>query len=499
MGRRILSLWFPRLASERSLRERGAEGPFALVLRAGNRDHLHCLNPAAETRGLQRGLALADARAFCPDLVTRPADLAAEAGFLRALCRWMERYAPFVAREGADGLVADITGVAHLFGGEAALRADLTARLARAGLTVTAGIAGTRGAAHALARHGGGIAAAGAEGAALRPLPVSALRLDHETVEGLGRLGLKRIGDLMGLPRGPVARRFGQGVFLRLDQALGASAEPLSPDRAEPHFGVRMALPEPIGLLRDVEAGLLRLLVRLCAALARHETGARRLRLEMRRVDSSDAVVEIGLARPMRDPQRILALFRKGIDEVDSGFGIERLRLTAPLVEPLPPEQYGRPRPAGDEPLADLVTRLGNRLGFGRIRVFHPEDSHIPERSFSSRPFASLSAATAQPGAPWPVGPERPVTIFAPEPVFPAPEIAEGPVTPPARFVWRRMQMATARATGPERIAPEWWSDDPAWRGGLRDYWKVETRQGRRLWMFHTPQAPGWHVQGEFA
>ena len=61
------------------------------------------------------------------------------------------------------------------------------------------------------------------------------------------------------------------------------------------------------------------------------------------------------------------------------------------------------------------------------------------------------------------------------------------------------MRLSTARATGPERIAPEWWLEDDAWRSGIRDYWQVETRQGRRLWLYHTPQAPGWFVQGEFA
>ena len=61
------------------------------------------------------------------------------------------------------------------------------------------------------------------------------------------------------------------------------------------------------------------------------------------------------------------------------------------------------------------------------------------------------------------------------------------------------MFFTTGRATGPERIAPEWWLPDDAWRTGLRDYWKVETTQGRRLWLFYTPQNPGWFVQGEFA
>ena len=62
--------------------------------------------------------ALADARAICPDLITRPADLAHETAALASLRRWASRYAPMVATDGSDGLMADISGVPHLFGGE---------------------------------------------------------------------------------------------------------------------------------------------------------------------------------------------------------------------------------------------------------------------------------------------------------------------------------------------------------------------------------------------
>lgn len=89
---------------------------------------------------------------------------------------------------------------------------------------------------------------------------------------------------------------------MRLDQALGAQAEPVAAEPDAPHFGVRMTLPEPIGLQSDVMAGLARLLDRLCAKLATTHMGARRLRLELRRVDRAAAQVDIGLARPMRDP-----------------------------------------------------------------------------------------------------------------------------------------------------------------------------------------------------
>ena len=485
MARRLLSIWFPRLASDSSLRSQPVEGPFALTLRSGNADHLHCLNRPAEKLGLQRGMALADARAICPDLTTRPADLADEAAALAALRRWTGRYAPLVSVDGADGLMADISGVPHLFGGEAALRDDLQARLDRAGLQAQTAIAPTRGAAHALARHGGGILAEGRLLEGLGALPVTALRVDQATAEALARMGLTRIAELAHLPRAPLARRVGPGLVLRLDQALGAQAEPVAAPPEAPHFGVRMTLPDPIGLHADVMAGLERLLDRLCAQLAAHHRGARRLRLDLRRVDHRASQIEIGLARPMRAPTRIKALFAKGVEEIDAGFGIDALRLSAPVTEPLAPEQIGSAPAHHEDALADLISSLGNRIGFDRVLRLLPSDSLIPERSFTLAP-----AAYSQP-SPSPTHRSRPAILFPPEAVT-----ATG--HPPVQFRWRRMQLTTLRATGPERITPEWWLDDPAWRSGLRDYWRIETRQGPRLWLFHTPQNPGWYAQGEF-
>lgn len=428
-------------------------------------------------------MALSEARAFCPGLVVRPADPRADQRMLGALRRWALRYCPWVAEEGRDGLVLDITGSAHLWGGEAALRVDMEARLARAGFAVRIGMAETRGAAWALAHTGGGHAAAGQTAEALAPLPVAALRITPDADTGLQRLGLRRIGDLMAAPRAPLARRFGQDLLDQLDRALGHLPEAISPEAEPVHYGVRLTLPEPIGLLDDLNAGLLRLLDRLCEKLCAQEVGARSLLLTLRRVDHAAVDVPLRLAGPMRDPARILPLFARGLDGIDAGFGIDQLRLEATLVEPMATVQIGS-RAAGDDRLEALITRIGTRIGLDNIRRFVPRDSHIPEKGFAKLP------TTTAPVSDWPERPNRPILIFAPERV-------EVTGHPPQSLRWRRMRLTTGRATGPERIAPEWWqAPDPY---GLRDYWRIDTVQGRRLWLFFTPQNPRWFVQGEFA
>lgn len=485
---RVVSLWFPRLASDRVLRAWPVDAPFALTLKQNTANHLYCLNQEAQQQGLHRGMSYSDARAFCPTLQSRTADVSADQNFQRALARWATRYCPWVGTEGDDGLALNITGAAHLFGGEAAFLSDMRQRLARAGLSVRIGLADTRGAAWALAHYGEGTAAQGQTLNHIASLPVAALRLDEKANVALQRLGVRSIADLVALPRPTITRRFGQDVLLRLDQALGDQPEQISPLPDPPHYGVRMTLPDPIGLSADVMAGTERLLEQLCAKLKTQEMGARILRLTLRRVDQAQQEVELRLARPLRSATRILPLFQRGVDRVDAGFGIDQLRLEATQVEALPLQQISHASTRRTDGLDDLITRLGTRIGLENIQRFLPADSHIPERSFIIAP-----AAYSVPAGSWVAMRPRPIRLFPPEPINGA------GARPPRHFHWRRMSLTTGRATGPERIAPEWWLSDKNWRSGLRDYWKVDTRQGRRLWLFYTPQCPGWFVQGEFA
>ncbi|NBE09271.1 Y-family DNA polymerase [Paragemmobacter ruber] len=571
--RRILSLWFPRLAAERALRlarggAAGLAGPLAVVGDQNGAQVIVSLAAEAEAAGLTPGQPLRDATAMCPALVTVPADPAGEAAFLTGLRRWAGKFSPWVAEEPPAGLVVDLTGCAHLFGGEAALLAQVEADCAALGLSLRAAIADTPGAAWALSRHAGqgvpvarsgdaiqqeahatrsraakrrgwekggvlpvagAVAEAGPRGViappgkmrqALGPLPVAALRLPPEAVEGLVRLGLRQVEDIAVLPRAALARRFGAMVLRRLDQALGLEPEPVTPAGAPLHFAARISLPDPIGLLSDVEAAVDRLLPVLCARLVRHGRGARRVRLQAFRADGQVEVAEVGLARASDRVDRIRPLLWMKLGDLDAGFGIDMLRLEAVLTEPLSPVQHRAPsaggagdalprggagdalprggasaalprEAAGDAALDDLIGKLGVRLGTEAVTRFHPGESHLPEKGAQV-----LAAAWSRPFAgPWPRRAARPLMMFRPEPLG-APE---GDPTPPARFRWRRRERVTRVAVGPERIAPEWWLDDPDWRSGPRDYWWVETEEGERLWLFYAhggEVSGGWFCHG---
>ena len=553
-ARRILSLWFSRLSAERLMRLDPllAGEALAVIEEQGNLQAVSGLNAKAAGMGVYVGQPARDAHAMCPGLITRTRMPVADERFLAALQRWAGKFSPWVAIEGRNGLIIDLTGCTHLFGGEESLLHVVDADCRDLGLTVEMGLADTRGAAWALARFAGQtaraarsgdaidqearatraragkrrhwtkggaapqptvtgdarlaglrgrIAPAGQMHRALDPLPVAALRLESDSAAQLTRLGLRRIGDLLGQPRAALARRFGKGLVLRLDQAMGAAPEPISPAKPPDHFAVRMTLPEPIGLEDDILAGLDRLLPRLCNTLSQKGRGARTVALQGFRSDHGVEVITVGLARPTDDPHRILPLLAMKIKDMDAGFGIDMLRLEAVQTEPLHQTkavghlQAGRAvadRLSDETALDDLIGKLGARVGLEAITRVHPANSHIPEKAHQV-----LAAAWSRPHkGSWPGGAARPVTLWSPEPVH-ARACRDLPLT----FRWRGQDHQTVRATGPERIAPEWWLDDPAWRSGVRDYWRVDTDSGRRLWMFFAHGAAmsaGWFCQGDF-
>src|SRR6202022_1273991 len=235
---------------------------------------LAAVNSAATAAGLAPGMPLADALSFFPGLATAAAELAEDAAALRRLAEWCGRYSPWTAPDGTDGVRIEITGSAHLWGGEAALAADLMARLDRRHVSGRIAIADTLGATWAIARFAEMgkdpiILPPGDCRAALAPLPVEALRLDPATAQGLRRVGLKRIGDLSAMPRDALARRFGEAISRRLDQALGDLPEPLSPLGEVPTRRVRLSFAEPIADPADLARAVERLTQDLVTRLAR--------------------------------------------------------------------------------------------------------------------------------------------------------------------------------------------------------------------------------------
>jgi len=553
-------LWLRRLPTDRLTRRSPelAGQPLAVVATIRSARQITALNDEAARLGLRATMGLADARAMYPQLVAIDADDDADAATLNHIADWCDRYTPLVGLDPPDGLFLDISGCAHLFGGEDGLRRDLIRRLAAHGFHARAVIADTPGCAWALARYGVSssfaddettsrsapppergrstrearrvgvnmpsftqppsptlpLSGGGSEQRALLPLPLAALRIDPDIAAPLAQTGLKTIGDVIDLPRAPLAARFGQDFVRRIDQAFGREDEPIVPRLPVPSFLVEQRFAEPIGREEDVLGTILHLAHELARAMERHGKGARRLQVALFRTDGKVVRIEIGTSEPMRDPARIQRLFLDRLavlgDEADPGFGFDVIRLSALAVESFEAVQTGL---AGGDPareIAHLIDRLMARFGAERVQRLVPQDTHLPELASIAVPANTARSRTET--APHAAAqealfqdsriPTRPIRLFErPEPVE---AIAQVPDGPPVQFKWRHVTHDVAYAEGPESIAMQWWRTDQ----GLpvtRDYFRIETRQGARVWLYREgiyqdrDNPPHWFLHGIFA
>jgi protein ImuB len=442
----------------------------------------------------------------------RDLDREADAAALRRLALWATRYTPAVGawkeENGADGLFLDVAGAAHLFGGEAKLMVDLSRRLAGFGLPARLALADTPGAAWALAHFGRKaitLTPSEQEEAALRKLPVEALRLDPATRTTLRRLGLKMVGDLLDKPRAPLSRRFGAGLLLRIDQALGRAPEPINPIKPPPVYDAVCQFLDPIVAQSAIARAARRLFEELCPKLEADAAGARSLRLTLYRVDGETFEVDLGLAAPTRNATYVERLFDLRLDwlagTIDPGFGFETIRLDAVSVGPLKPRQEGFASQAegadGKDRAISLIDALSQRFERKDLHRLWRIQSHIPERA-----VASLSDMEREPD--WPADEEAPPrpALLLPK-AEPTDVIAVVPEGPPRRFRWRGGVHRVTHAQGPERIGAEWWRKQKP--QPTRDYYIVEDEAGRRFWLFREglygreTNEPRWFVHGFFA
>ncbi len=472
----------------------------------GGAQRLAAVGREARALGLAPGLGLADARARVPDLAVRPHDPAADEALLARMAADAGRWTPLVALDPPHGLMLDVTGCTHLFGGEAALRERALQRIRRGGFTVRASLAGTPEAARALARFGRvAVVPPGGEAEAVRPLDLAALELPEETAVALRRAGFRRVADLADRPRAPLTGRFGPELASRLDRLLGREAVPITPDRSRPPCRVEQAFAEPVGHADAIARSLSGLVARACRELEARGEGGRAFEAAFHRADGAVRRVAVETGRPLREPRALERLLRERLDALadplDPGFGFDRIGLAVPVTEPLAavqPDLDGRA--AEDDEVAHLVDRLVARFGPVRVSRFVPVATHDPLRAARLVPAMSPGAAGAgwprpEPGEP----PARPLHLF--EPPQPVEALAEVPDGPPIRFRWRRLIHDVARAEGPERILPEWWRDRPT---PARDYYRVEDARGRRFWLFREghygdEERPRWYLHGLFA
>jgi protein ImuB len=542
-NRRILSVWLPRLPTDRFCRlQRQQHGvvppddlPLVVTAKIDNALQLVALNDAAALTGLSVGMPLATARAMLPALEVIDADPVADAKMLNAIADWCDRFTPLVALDGTDGLFLDITGCAHLFGGEASMMAAVCDALSRQGFVVSGAIAGTAVAARALTRHSHGrIVMSGAEAAAVSPLSIATLGVDEKIVRGLNRAGLKTIGDVACRMPAEITARFGAAFTSILQQALGLSDAPISPRKPAPDYVAEKRFADPVATHDAIMLALTSLAHVLTAAMERHGKGARLLEASFFRTDGAVRAIAVEAGQPITQGEVVERLFAEKldalVDPLDPGFGFDLIRLSALHTVGVTAVQHGFDTAANEaEDVGHLVDRLVARIGRHRVIRYVPQDTHVPEHAALAIPAQEdVGGAGA-----WPVPirnepPSRPLRLFA------RPEVinvtADFPDGTPAQFRWRRNLHVIVRTEGPERIAMEWWrhrdeieddeedefarlhppqpDTDVLKRDGsvlTRDYFRAEDREGVRYWIYREGiferevETFRWFLHGVFA
>jgi protein ImuB len=508
-----LALWFPYLPADRLRRQPSSglapETPLAFTEKVKSALRLVAVDQAARSLGLEPGMALADARARVPELQAVERDEAADRAWLERLADGCIHYTPMVALDASDGLILDVSGCDHLFGGERALAADVEKRMAKLRMAVRLAFAATPKAAHALARYQA--LPAKDEAAAIRRLPIAALELEPEAVQGLLRAGLKTVGELAKRPMSTIAARFGADAVTALRELLGEAARPIRPRIPIAPILAERRFAEPVARTEYALEVLGQLATEATRQMEERGEGGRRFEAYFFRSDGLTLPLAIETSRPSRDPALVIRLMNERIeglsDPIDPGFGFDLIRLLVPVTEPLAVTQLKLEGGAVREvEVAALIDRLSTRLGRERVRRLVAQDTHIPEQMQLALP----AVEAGQPAASWPKPasgepPLRPLHLFDPPQAIQV--IAEVPDGPPHRFRWHRKFHEVKRFEGPERIASEWWKrkDGAVDRAGLtRDYYRVEDVRGRRFWIFRhglyeEKPDPNWYLHGLFA
>jgi protein ImuB len=519
---RWLAIYLPRIRTDRLIRAgRGASDgrPLAIYAKESGAYQLTGVDARGSALGLHLAMSLADARAIQPKLEAVEADPEEDSRALDNIAAWCQRFTPIVVIDPPEGLFLDITGCAHLFGGEEQLRVEILTRLHAQGFGARVEIAPTPGAAWAFARYrqkravtlrealSASIAETTDESLAqnLAPLPVEALRLDPDAAALLRRLGLKTVGQLLNAPRSSFAARAGERAMLRLDQALGRAQEALTPRRpAPPLFALRRFL-EPI----FTADAILHVAQDLCSdaveKLDRRGAGVLRAELVLFGVDGRDRILGVNVSKPLREVKPLMRLFREKLgivgENLNAEFGFEAARLDivrlAPIAERARTLVSVEEIAANAEQISGIVDILSSRLGSKHILRPQLHEEHAPERAAGWR-SALGKASEAVVKSPSDGVQRRPVRLFAPAQQIEV--MASVPDGPPIQFRWRRVLREVIRAEGPERISGDWQR-----REMTRDYYRVEDKQGRRYWLYReglygeTNTAPRWFVHGLFA
>lgn len=440
-------------------------------------------------------MQLAEARSYAiVGVAYEGDDPQADHAALRKLAIPCQRFGPWVALDHdvrPDGLIVDITGCAPFFGGEKRLAMAAIADLRERGFWARAAIADTITAAWGIVRFGETgritIVPPGQQLEALLPLPIAALRLPHEVQATLDSFHVRRVKELLALPRADLPSRFGSEVLLQIDRALGRVPEAFVPEACEEPIDVTWSFEPPTADRGSLENALDHLIGLAMKRVEARRVGVTRLSCSIRTSDRNRFDLPIALMRASTSATHLMELLR---------LQMERVRLTDEAIDatirvvatgPIVSEQGGLFTSGADDRrphLPGLIERLSSRLGRNAVRRPRLLPDPQPELAVRFDPWDVVAKQTGDCHRPS----FRPTSLLR-EPAW----LAPATVATLKQFHWRGRSHSIARVRGPERVETGWWRDSDL----HRDYFVAETSVGQRFWLFLS--TGGWFLHGEWS
>lgn len=456
-----LGLHLPRLALEALGLEDDA--PAAVTDRIGPREVV--VGVSQGVRGVWPGMAATQARSLEPGLRLHPRRPERERDALRRLAAWALQFTSHVhlpgapPEPGAGRLLLEIGGSRRLFGGRDALIRRIASGLGQLGYAVQTGHAAAPRAALLLARAG--------DGGSLAGQPTGLLDLPGQTLAALEASGLRRIGQVLALPRAALGRRFGAECLDYLARLAGEKDEPLEPFQPPRSYAARLELAAEAERVEALRFVLKRLVGELAGSLRGADAAVQQLAVRLEHAGQPPTVLRWSLSLPTRDAARIQGLIEARLERTPLPAPVRALRLATGRFTTHTARQSDLfdARGHDDEAAGALLDRLRARLGDDAVSYLATAADHRPEH-------ASRAVREPTPTGEVAAGP-RPAWLL------PAPE----PLRRPPRVL-----------TGPERIEGGWWSQDIG-----RDYYVAQDDDGRRLWVFRERRPPHrWYLHGVF-
>ena len=422
-------------------------------------------------------MPVAAARALLQDLIVYPRDYAAEHKALQHLAAWAYQFSSQVSLYPPFALLLEVRGSLTLFGGYAALLERIREGLESLGYGTQIAGAPTPLAAYSLAccNHEQHVTDKSRLADVLASLPLSVLDWDQVLLDRLQGMGVRRLADLLRLPRDGLARRLGADSLLYLDRLLGRCADPQTLYKPPDRFRHRLQLPAEVEQAGALLFALQRLVLELCGWLQGQGAAVQELDIRLWHREQRQTRLKIGVHQKSRDAQQLIALLRERLERLQLAQAVIEIELRADRLLTLDAQSLDLFGENLEQGQVDLLDRLRARLGDAAVNGLSTVAEHRPEYAWSySEPGHSEQLVN---------GRQRPLWLL------PVPRQLK------TQDNWPCLQGRLELQHSRERIESGWWDEQDI----LRDYFIARSSSGSRYWIYRELTGERrWFLQGIF-